>query len=272
MQSSQSFFKSFISRFSRREETELADIQTKELVETYRVSEFGKTFCVQPQSEKDLWRAKSFNAKEPETNEWLRTEISDSSVFWDVGANIGLFSLYAAALNKNCKILAIEPESQNFASLCKNVFANNFQNIDVFGFAVNGRPLSIQDLYVSEMCAGCAVHNLGATSPWSSTEAVFHQKVVAASADELVESLGLCPPSIMKIDVDGIELEILKGARKMLSNSLRTVLVEIDAKDDVSVQEMSMIMSANGFTLSGLSDRTARINDKVPRNFIWKRH
>jgi hypothetical protein len=131
--------------------------------------------------------------------------------------------------------------------------------------------MSIQDLYVSEMCAGCAVHNLGATSPWTSTEAVFHQKVVAASADELVESLGLRPPTIMKIDVDGIELEILRGARKMLSNSLRTVLVEIDANDESSVREMSKIMTDTGFTLIGLSDRTARINEKVPRNFIWKK-
>ena len=267
-------WKALFSWFSKKEQVSpksmKKDLQPQK-TKQYVVSELGKSFCTRPQSEKDLWRAKSFGAKEPETNAWLRSEINDDSVFWDIGANIGLYSLYAAALNGNCSILAIEPESQNFASLCQNVFANGFINIDVFSFAVNGGPFSIQDLHVSEMGAGCAVHNLGSTSPWSSNQAVFRQKTVTSSPDELVKNFGFIAPSIMKIDVDGIELEILRGSRTILSDSLKTVLVEIDADDDSAVEEMSRIMLDTGFSLVAESDRTARINEKLPRNYIWNK-
>lgn len=266
-------WKTLISRFSKAEQVchtyEAADVPHQ--AGLFEVSELGRSFYIQPQCDKELWRARSFSIKEPETNAWLRTEINDDSVFWDIGANIGLYSMYAATLNGSCRILAIEPESQNFASLCRNVFVNGFRNVDVLGFAVNGDPVSIQDLHVSEMGAGGAVHNLGTTSPWSSSQAVFRQKTVAASPDELVKTFSLPAPSIMKIDVDGIELEILRGSRAILSESVRTVLVELDAEDIMDLEVMSAIMSDTGFSLVAESDRLTRINKKLPRNYIWKK-
>jgi FkbM family methyltransferase len=241
--------------------------------ENYEVTELDRTFCILPQSNRDLWRAKSFGIKEPETNKWLRMEIDELSVFWDIGANIGLFSLYAASLNNKCKILAFEPESQNFSSLCQNVFVNCFENIDVNGFAVCGSiSHSIQDLYVSEMGAGSAVQNLGVTSPWYSKQAVFRQKTFAVSPDELVAKFGFPAPTIMKIDVDGIELEILKGSRQILHGNIRTLLIELDADDDKEVKEMKSIMSNAGFFLLLESDRNLRLNGKLPRNYIWKKN
>jgi hypothetical protein len=47
-------------------------------------------------SETSLWRAETLLTKEPETIEWIET-FNEESVFWDVGANIGVYSLYAAA-------------------------------------------------------------------------------------------------------------------------------------------------------------------------------
>ncbi|WP_347257673.1 FkbM family methyltransferase [Methylocaldum sp.] len=267
-------WQSLLSRFSKEDQVcpiDEPDNAHPHKADLYVVSELDRSFYIQPQNEKELWRAKSFSVKEPETNTWLRSEIDNDSVFWDIGANIGLFSMYAATLNRNCRILAIEPESQNFASLCRNVFANGFHNIDVLGLAVYGGPLSIQELHVSEMCAGGAVHNLGTTSPWSLNQAVFQQKTFAASADELVKTFGFPAPSIMKIDVDGIELEILRGSSTILSESVQTVLVELDAHDDDDVRAMFAIMSNTGFSLIAESNRSTQINKKLPRNYIWKK-
>lgn len=237
----------------------------------HEVIEHSKCFYTQPQNDRELWRAQSFSIKEPETLEWLRIEINEQSVFWDIGANIGLYSLYAAILNQRCKILAFEPESQNYASLCRNVYVNNFSNIDVFGFAVNGGPLSIGNLHVSEMMAGAAVHNLEVPSPWTKHESVFQQKTVTVSLDDLVDRFLLPPPTIVKIDVDGIELEILKGARKMLHSNINTLLVELDACDSGQVDLMTEIMTAARFSLVSQSNRSAKINDKLPKNYIWKK-
>lgn len=267
-------FDSLFSRITRRgklpsPDTAMGSQQNK--AESFIVSELDKYFCTIPRSEKDLWRAKAFSIKEPETNAWLRDEINEESVFWDIGANIGLFSLYAATLNKKCKILAFEPESQNFASLCGNVFANEFLNIEAYGIAIAGGPASFQDLYVSEMSAGSAVHNIGCTSPWAPNQAVFRQKTIAISVDELVSKFGFPAPTIMKIDVDGIELDILRGARMILSGSLQTVLVEMDAEDYESMDKLAMIMSDSKFSLLAESNRPTRVNEKLPRNYIWKR-
>jgi FkbM family methyltransferase len=266
--------RSLFTRFSK-------EVQVRSIAETadarhgetglYMVCELGRTFYIQPQTDKELWRAKSFSTKEPETNIWLRTEIHDDSVFWDIGANIGLFSMYAATLNRNCRILAFEPESQNFASLCRNVFTNSFRHVDVLCLALHGAPLSIEDLHLSEMLAGSALHNIGATSPWSTSQAVFRQKSVAVSPDELVKAFGFPAPSIMKIDVDGIELDILNGSRLILSDSVKTVLVELDACDEKDISAMSAIMSEAGFSLIAESDRLTRIGGKLPRNYIWKK-
>ena len=48
------------------------------------------------------------NRSEPETFEWIRTTLKDQEVLWDIGANVGVFSLYAALEKKN-KVLSLEP-------------------------------------------------------------------------------------------------------------------------------------------------------------------
>ncbi len=60
-------------------------------------------------SEAEHYRADSYSAKEPETLDWLEQNLQDHDVFMDVGANIGLYSLYAAKLSPTCKVFSFEP-------------------------------------------------------------------------------------------------------------------------------------------------------------------
>src|SRR3990167_8176822 len=68
------------------------------------------------------YRAKTFSTKEPETLQWI-DNIPEKSVFWDIGANIGLYSLYAAK-RRHCRVWAFEPSVFNLELLARNIFLN----------------------------------------------------------------------------------------------------------------------------------------------------
>lgn len=230
-------------------------------------------FNIAYSNDKELWRGHTFLMKEPETIKWIQDEINDGSVFWDIGSNIGLFSLQAASLNRECKIFAFEPESQNFASLCKNVWLNEYKNVEAHNIAVSGKrkSLELDKLFISEMRAGSALHNVGKPSDWHDGSPVFKQNCYCVSIDDLIEKYGLPPPSIVKLDVDGIEMDILRGAEKAMKSSIKSILVEVDEGDSEEVREMVEFMSGCGFVVSEMSNRTSRIGDKLPRNYVWRK-
>ena len=76
----------------------------------------------------EQWRHDTFWDKEPETIEWIKS-FEPNTVFFDVGANIGIYSLYAASLYSESLIYAFEPVKQNFVRLMQNIELNKFNNI-----------------------------------------------------------------------------------------------------------------------------------------------
>ena len=70
------------------------------------------------------WRIKSFSSKEPETLDWIDS-METNSVIWDIGANIGLYSCYAAKKIFNSKVFAFEPSVFNLEILARNIHLNN---------------------------------------------------------------------------------------------------------------------------------------------------
>jgi tRNA1(Val) A37 N6-methylase TrmN6 len=73
-----------------------------------------------------LWRKETFDTKEPETIEWIDS-FEKETVFWDIGANVGVYSLYAA-LHPSVKVLSFETAASNFYILNKNIEINNLAN------------------------------------------------------------------------------------------------------------------------------------------------
>ena len=67
----------------------------------------------------NYFRADSFSTKEPETIEWIDC-ITKGSIVWNIGANVGLYSRYAAK-HRNCKVYAFEPSVFNLALLARNI-------------------------------------------------------------------------------------------------------------------------------------------------------
>ena len=71
------------------------------------------------------FRIDTFSEKEPETLEWI-DEIPHNSILWDIGANVGLYSIYAAK-RRNCQVFAFEPSVFNLELLARNIYLNNLQ-------------------------------------------------------------------------------------------------------------------------------------------------
>ena len=77
------------------------------------------------------WRLDSLFSKEPETLEWIDSFESNKGediIFWDIGANIGLYSIYAAQKHKNIIIYSFEPSTSNLRVLSRNISINELQN------------------------------------------------------------------------------------------------------------------------------------------------
>jgi hypothetical protein len=120
----------------------------------------GLSIAIRISTPNEHHRAETYATKEPETIEWLRGNLRDGDVFYDVGANIGLYSLYAAKLRPGCRVFAFEPESHNFGSLCGNLLLNRVENVTPCFFPLSSHE-TFAPFYVYDLRAGGALHSLG---------------------------------------------------------------------------------------------------------------
>jgi len=94
-------------------------------------------FKMRTETAMEKYRHDTFWTKEPETIEWIRS-FGPHDVFFDVGANVGVYSMYAASLFPEMIIIAFEPMPINHKALRENVLMNGF-NIVCFPFAVGNK-------------------------------------------------------------------------------------------------------------------------------------
>ena len=206
------------------------------------------------------WRIKTFSSKEPHTLSWIESFEKDS-VFFDIGANIGLYTCYAGKL-KNCKIYSFEPSIFNLEILGKNIFLNNLND----NVTMISNPLTDQikesNFNMSSTEQGSAISSFGVAykHDGSNLKKVFSHKTIGLSIDEAINIFKIKQPDYIKIDVDGIEHLILKGAFRTLKNT-KEVLVEIDHKFQVQIEETNQCLKQAGF----------RLFKKEKSEQIWKK-
>jgi len=174
------------------------------------------------------WRVRSIYTKEPDTVAWIRG-MKPGEVFWDIGANIGLYTLLA--WKQGLQVVAFEPESQNFAVLIRNLAMNQCKDKAVaFPFCLSDGN-TVDTLRLSSLQAGGSCHSYASDLNFKMVEKewAYEQGSVAFSGDSLVESFGIRPPDHVKIDVDGFENKVLSGLREIVLKSAKSVLVEMDS-------------------------------------------
>jgi FkbM family methyltransferase len=190
----------------------------------------GLSFIFSASSLVPYWRARSMFTKEPETIDWI-DGFASGEVFYDIGANVGIYTLYAATTGKAAKVIAFEPESQNYAVLNENVFLNNLQDrVACVNIALSDVD-KLDWLYLSEFSPGGAIHTFGEALDYNRQimKSEFKQGIISFSLDKFIETYSPEFPNHIKIDVDGLESKIIEGAQKALSDGrLKSLLIEIN--------------------------------------------
>ena len=193
-------------------------------------------------------RAVTLFTKEPETIAWIDDRVLPGDVFYDIGANIGVFSLYSAKVKK-AKVIAFEPHAKSYGILNENIFLNDLLGLVLaFNLAVH-EETKISTLHVSEMYAGKAGNSFD--EPIGSTgqmfEPMFLQGVLGVSLDDFIDSFDMPFPRHIKIDVDGNEDKVVAGMKKTLLDSrLSTIAVELSSQYQLHV-DVTPIIEASGF-------------------------
>jgi FkbM family methyltransferase len=177
----------------------------------------------------NLTRAQSCT-KEPETIKWLeRYKNKKKIVLWDIGANVGAYSLVGASLG--FEVFAFEPAFQNYFKLHENISLNKMdKKINAFCIAF-GKKTLIGDFNVFDFSYGTSRGNYNSENYFElKLDLVAQKKTLAFEIDKFIEFFNLKEPDLIKIDVDGGEFEILLGAVRLLKNSrrLKSILVEFD--------------------------------------------
>jgi FkbM family methyltransferase len=187
------------------------------------------------------YRATTLVSKEPATIEWINT-FSSEDIFWDIGANVGSYSIYASVVT-GCTTYSFEPLPHNLLLLCNNVALNNLANrITIVPLALGGgAPLSIPSS--SFNLAGANLYKNRSTE----VPSVPFISLNMTSVRFLLNSGSLHLPTKIKIDVDGPEMEILFCVRPFLS-TVSSILIELDTI--TNSQSAFDFLSNEGFCLA----------------------
>lgn len=201
-----------------------------------------------------FYRAESLFTKEPETIDWIKT-FEPGDILFDVGANVGIYSLYAAK-KRQAKVYSFEPTFHNFWLLNENIALNKLdQQIKAYAIGLSDKHQA-DEMFLPNLEWGGALTNIGESVDQRKNEfqAAHVQGVVTYSIDQLVGEMGFPCPQHIKIDVDGIEALILKGAIKTFASpQFKSLSVEINDNDEGDIKMLEEL-KRNGL------------------NVKWKRH
>ncbi len=202
--------------------------------------------CPNPMAQ---WRASSFLSKEPATICWISEFATDDSLL-DVGANVGTYSLFAAI--RGHRVIAIEPESQNYALLNENIFVNKLDGrLEAYNLALSDSDGATR-LFLSKFGAANALHTVGREVDFrhQPMKAAFRQGIMEMTLDTFLAGTGDFFPSHIKIDVDGAEKRIIEGAsRTLMDPRLRSILIEINEELPADAAMVSRIQAAGFKTI-----------------------
>jgi len=179
------------------------------------------------------WRVNTYFSKEPETLEWIDSfENKDDIVFWDIGANIGLYSIYNSIKNPKSTTIAFEPSSSNLRILTRNISINNFEKkIKVVPLPLTNKENIFQEMKEKNFVEGGALNTFGEKFDFEGKEFNPQMKynLLGTSMNYFIQNSILNIPDYIKIDVDGIEHLILEGGDKFLSNEkVKSLSIEIN--------------------------------------------
>ena len=175
----------------------------------------------------------------------------------DIGAHIGIFSLYASILNPNAKIIALEPEPDNFKLLKENLKQNHCKNILTKQMAlipsrhpernpsdnegeVEGSPTLTTKLYLSED------NHTHSTLRQDSGQTI---EVPATTLEKLITKNKLNKIGLLKMDIEGAEFSIIRNTTQDTWNKIQYIVVEYHESEKNKRADLENIIRSHGFSV-----------------------
>ena len=213
------------------------------------------------------WRAATFSSKEPETLEWIDSFESHWS-FIDVGANVGLYSIYYLSVHKG-EAFCVEPSVNNLQQLALNLRLNDMgDRATILAMALGAEP-SFVNLKAATIQPGSAETSAG----YLNQEVEIRYRTTSRTLDDITGAL--TSDFALKIDVDGLEAEILRGAKKFLrSQACKTVLIENDLALSSRRKEIEKLLASAGLVLAqeSSSELMSQLEESQKTvNQVWTR-
>lgn len=170
--------------------------------------------------------------------------IKEDDVVWDVGANIGMYSVFGGLKATKGSVISFEPHPQNANRIKENISLNRIENVNIKRAALGAEDGSAQ-LYTHGDEVGGGQHSL-----------VDHGDGVADVDLIQGDSVGGSTPNVIKIDVEGAELNVLDGMVETLpKDSCRVLFIEVHHEHGVSVDDVAERISTAGFTFDTIDER-----------------
>jgi FkbM family methyltransferase len=202
---------------------------------------------------------------EPDTSTLLTSVLRDGDTFVDVGTHVGFFSSLAASLvGSEGRVVSFEPEARNFGQLNDHVALNGFSNIDRVNAAVGAEEGQAEFWVNADNDGGHALWNVGKHGyNQLSRERENRQVVPVTTLDLHFSKSSARAPKLIKIDAEGCELSVLRGAKALLTQGVPYVICEINhfALEQMGTTEAELraFMAAHGYQTNALNPETGEI-------------
>jgi len=216
---------------------------------------------------------------EPETSALVDMLLQPGDTFIDIGGHVGFFSMLAAGLvGPTGRVYVFEPERANYAHLLTHIALNKFHHVFPFQWAV-GHRTAVVDFFTN-------FDNDGGHALWEPGRHPFNQKsrqqvskesVFLVNLDDIFGSAQPGFAKLIKIDTEGNEANILRGARNFLSRAqVPAVIAEINqfglAQLGSSEQELRTLMTDLGYTTYALlGDLPVRLapHESIQTSYVY---
>jgi len=147
-------------------------------------------------------------------------ELNDGDVIVDIGANVGIVSIYLAKRFPNAIIYAYEAHPNTYENLIKNIKINNVKNIVAYNLAVYSKDNETLDITLD-------IINTGSSSCFKNVEGQIKETIPTISLDTIITNNNISNIRYLKIDCEGAEFDILEGSKLIHEIEVQDIGIEI---------------------------------------------
>jgi FkbM family methyltransferase len=178
------------------------------------------------------------NGGEREQIQSVLNEIKEDDIFFDVGANIGVYTCFAGAKCRETKVVAFEPYPPNVEQLKANVRHSKLSNVQIEAIGLSDKKDTI-DFSEPKNEVGLRTGSIKQSTGGS------RYQVKIRGGDDLIQNEDIPEPNVLKIDVEGAEGVVVQGLKNTLQNGVcRTIFCEIHPEghhpDAPSIEDFGM--------------------------------